>query len=55
MTAAELLGQRDEKCWGVMCDGLASHEGGVAILLMSYYAPKRLYTHSTPSHCCHEL
>ena len=25
------------KCWGVTCDGLASHPGGVAILLASCY------------------
>ena len=23
------------KCWGVTCDGLASHPGGVAILLVA--------------------
>ena len=24
-----------KKCWGVTCDGLASHPGGVAILLVA--------------------
>ena len=32
MGTSELLGQPD-KCWRVTCDGLASHTGGVTILL----------------------
>ena len=34
MGTDELSG-KPTKCWGVTCDGLASHPGGVAILLVA--------------------
>ena len=35
------------KCWGVSCDGLASHPGGVAIFLVATLLPFSFYYYST--------